>query len=140
MPEYTIEAKIAAGHDNVGGLALITSLSASSIPFIEVSTPARYFRGQKRVKANGTTGFAGFNGKHWTSSLLWLPQWELLASTYQGPVTIRTWLGGVTYANYNALLDFDEQDTFEPANTARYGWALVDFVWKFTDLTLIPDP
>jgi hypothetical protein len=140
MPEYTIEAKIAAGHDNVGSLALITALSASSIPFIEVRTRASYFRGQKRFKANGTTGFAGFNGKRWTSSLLWLPQWELLASTYQGAVTIHTWLGGVTYANYNALLDFDEEDAFEAVNTVEYGWALVDFVWKFTDLTLIPDP
>lgn len=136
--QYTIEAKIAAGHDNVGSLALVTSLSAGGIPFIEVSTPAGYFRGQKRVKANGTTGFAGYNGKRWTSGLLWLPQWELLASTYQGPVTIRTWLGGVTYANYNALLDFDEQDQFQVRNTTKYGHALVDFVWKFTDLTLIP--
>jgi hypothetical protein len=138
MPEYAIEAKIAVGANNVAGLALVTSLTASSIPFLEVSTPAGYARGEKRFKANGTTGFAGFNTKRWTSSLLWLPQWELLAATYQGPVTIRTWLSGVTYANYSALLDFDEQDQFDPVNTTAYGWALPDFTWRFTDLVLIP--
>jgi len=138
MPEYTIEASIAAGANNVAGLALVTSLTASSIPFLEVRTPGRYARGDKRYKANGTVGFAGFNVKQWTSSILWLPQWELLVSTYQGPVTIRTWLSGVSYANYSALLDFDELDQFEPINNIEYGWAVADFVWRFTNLVLIP--
>lgn len=138
MTLYTIEAKIAVGANNVAGLALVTSLTAGSIPFEEVQTPARYSRGEKRMKANGRADYTGFSAKQWTSSLLWLPQWELLASTYQRDVTIRTWLGGVTYANYSALLDFDELDEFEPIPTVEYGWAIPNFTWRFTDLVLIP--
>lgn len=135
---YLFDAQIAPGHNNVAGLTLLTSLAADSVPFIEVYTVGDYSRGEKKVKASGRPAFSGFNSKQWTSGLLWLPQWNLLANSYQGDVTVRTWTSGTSYANYNAILDFDEQIDLDFVHETEYGHAARDFVWRFTNLTLIP--
>lgn len=137
MPFYTIEAQIAPGHNNAAGLALVTSLSVSSIPFVEVFTAGQYTRGEPRIKATGAPARTGFPAKEWTSGLLWLPQWEYLVANYEGAVTIRTWTGGTSYANYNAYLSIDDQSEYETANEVEYGHALVNFIWRFTKLVAI---
>lgn len=137
MTFYTIEAKIAAGHDNAAGLALVTSLSASSIPFIEVFTPGQFTRGLLRTKANGASDRTGFPAKEWISGLLWLPQWEYLVANYEGAVTIRTWTGGTSYANYNAYLTIDDPSEYETDNETEFGHAYLNFKWRFTKLVAI---
>ena len=137
MTLYVIEASIAAGHNNAAGLALVTSLTVSSIPFLEVYAPAQYSRGERRVKANGASDRTGYPSKEWTSGLLWLPQWEYLRANYEGAVTIRTWTGSTTYANFNAYLDLDDPDEYEPDNTTEYGHALPLFKWRFRKLVAL---
>ena len=132
MPEYTIETAIAPGWNNAAGLALITSLSASSIPFLDVSTAGDYEEGEEKFKSNGVTGYSGFPSLIWTSGLLWLPQWKYLRTNYAGPVTIRTWTDSTAYANFNAILRVPQLRQFDKANETRYGHAVIDFTWIFT--------
>jgi len=139
MPEITFEAKIAVGNNNAGGLTLITSLTASSIPFIQVaelSTNA-YSRGTVKTATSGVDYYAWYKSKTWGSSLLWLPQYEYLISTYEGLVTIRTRLSGNTYANYNAVLSCGNLDEYELVHESKYGMAIVNFQWKFTRIEAI---
>lgn len=132
MPEYTIEAAIAPGWDNEAGLTLITALSASSIPFIEVYNVGDYEEGEERFKANGVTGYSGKPSLTWVSGFLWLPQWKYLRTTYAGYVTIRTWTDDTVYANYNAILRVPQLRQFDKTNEVRYGHAVRDFTWLFT--------
>lgn len=137
MPELTDLTSIAAGHDNAGGLALITSLSASSIPFIETLSVPKPTYGNLRTKANAAPGYDGFKSIQWTSGLLWLPQFALLRSTYEGLVTIKSPFEGVTWANYNAILTIGNISEYEVVNETRYGFAIVNFVWRFTKVQAI---
>lgn len=139
MPIVTFEAKIASGYDNVAGLTLITSLSASSIPFMECNelVDVAYTRGQAKVSTTGRVRYAGYPSKTWVSSLLWLPQWDYLRSTYEGEVTIRTRLNGNTYANYNAILTLDEWGQGGTVAEAKYGNAMNNFRWLFTRVRAI---
>lgn len=132
MPEYTLDEKIAVGWNNAAGLALVSSLSASSIPFLDVLTAGDYEEGEERYKANGTTGYAGYPSLIWTSGLLWLPQWYYLRTTFAGRVTIRTWTSSTTYANFNATLRVPQMRRFERVPETRYGWALKNFTWEFS--------
>jgi len=139
MTPITFDAKIAAGYDNVAGLTLITSLSADSIPFVEcLELPdSSYVRGQTRVSTTGRVRHAGFPSKLWVSSILYLPQWEYLVSTYEGEVTIRTRLTGNTYANYNAVLDVQDWGVGGMAILSANGNAMKDFNWLFTRIRAI---
>lgn len=131
MTLYTIETAIAPGWNNEAGLTLITDLSASSIPFLDVYTVGDYEEGEERYKANLTTGYAGFPSLNWVSGILWLPQWKYLRTNYAGNVTIRTWTDDTTYANYNAVLRVPQLRQFEKMNEVRYGHAVIDFTWIF---------
>lgn len=133
MPEYEIETAIAAGWNNAAGLALITSLSASSIPFLDVYTVGDYEEGLERNKANGITGYSGRASLNWKSDMLWIPQWKYLRTTYAGKVTIRTWTDDTEeYNNFNAILRVPQQREFEKANDKRYGHYLIGFIWEFS--------
>lgn len=133
------DARIAAGHNNVAGLALVSSLVASGIPFVEpLEYPAdSYGRGTPRVMTTGVRRFEGYPVRRWVSGLLWLPQYDMLRTTYEGLVTVRTRLYGTGYANYNAVLWLPEMDELEVVNESRYGQALREFVWTFARLEAI---
>lgn len=137
MPELTVESKIAAGNNNTAGLALITSLSASSIPFLEPLSINKSTYGELRVKANGAPNYSGYKSITWVSGLLWLPQFAYLRANYEGLVTIRSPFEGVTWANYNAILTLGSIDQYELVNEAQYGWAIKDFKWVFSKVQTI---
>ena len=132
------DAKIATGLNNVAGLQLLTDLSVSSIPFIEVRTMANVNRGLPRTMTSGIVKRSGYANTRWISGLLWLVQFEHLLTTYEGEVTIRTTFNGITYANYNAVLDCGNLSDYTLIYDAKYGQAVQDFVWNFTRLELIP--
>jgi len=106
--------QIAAGNDNAGGLALVTTLSdANAIVFQE---PTQWLHNQSRgirvTRANSTVARQGRNWVHWFSPVL-LAQYEYLKDTYEGLVTIKTSFHSETFVNYNATLtlpDFNELD------------------------------
>ena len=114
MAYLTNNNQIAAGNDNAGGLALVTTLTdTNSIYFQE---PEQWLRNQSRgirvYRSNGTVARQGHNWVHWFSPVL-LAQWEYLKDTYEGLVTIKTSFHSETFANYNAVLtlpDFNELD------------------------------
>lgn len=137
MPLLTVETSIAAGHDNAAGLALVTSLSASSIPFLDLQSIGRVTRGNLRVMANGAPDYDGFKSIEWVVGLLWLPQFAYLRANYEGPVTIRSPFEGVTWANYNAILTIGNISDYEAVNEVQYGWAIKDFVYRFTKVQAI---
>ena len=132
MPELTVETKIAAGNNNAAGLALVSSLSASGIPFLEPLSISKQSRGELRVKANGVPDYSGFKSLQWTSGLLWLPQWAYLRANFEGPVTIRCPFEGTTWSNFNGVLTLGNLEDYELVNETQYGWAIKDFRWAFT--------
>lgn len=134
MPFLTVETQIAAGHNNTAGLTLVSSLTASGVPFVEPMTIGRATRGNPRTKANGTVSFDGYRSTSWVSGILWLVQYEYLLTNLEGRVTIRTTNTGVTWANYNAILTLPSLSEVEVVNETQYGHAIKDFVWQFTRL------
>lgn len=133
------EGKIAVGNDNAAGLTLITSLTASSIPFVqtmELNTRS-YVRGEPRTSTSGLNRHAGYPSKEWLSSVLWLAQWEYLVTTYEGAVTFRTRLTGASYANYNAVLRVGDWGENGVIMESKYGSAMIDFKWMFTRVRAI---
>lgn len=132
MPLLTVETSIAAGNNNAGSLALVTSLTASSIPFLEPLSIGRVKNGELRVKANAAPNYSGYRTIEWVSGLLWLPQFAYLRANYEGPVTIKSPFEGVTWANYNAILTLGNIADYDVVNETEYGWAIKDFVWRFT--------
>lgn len=139
MPEWTSEAKIAAAYNNAGALALVTSLTTSPvIPFQEPQTVDRNWRGVRRVGTLGHSKFGGFKRCEWLFSMLWNVQRLHLISTYEsmnnGEVTIRTTFDGVSWANYNAIIQVDELGNYKHVAETQYGLAIPDFVLKFARL------
>lgn len=138
MPEWTSEAKIAAGYNNAGSLALVTSLATTpAIPFLEVQTLKGNRRGVPRVATSGVPRRSGSKSTQWVSSLLWVVQFTYLVANYEGKVTIRTTLNNVTWANYNAILDCRDMADYEVVPETGYGQALDNFIWYFTRLEAI---
>jgi hypothetical protein len=138
MPLLTIETSIAVNHNNAAGLALVTSLSASSIPFLEVRTLAHATNGLIRYKANRTADYTGDKSTFWTSSMLWVAQFAYLRANYEGLVTIRTPFEGVVWANYNATLVLGNlSDYDEPELDTEYGPFIRDFKWQFTGMVAL---
>lgn len=132
MPEITTNTQIAAGNNNAAGLALVTSLSASGIPFLEPQSVNKSSYGSLRVKANGAPDYSGYKSLQWVSGVLWLPQFAYLRANYEGPVTIKAPFEGVTWANYNCVLTLGSIEDYELVNETQYGWAIVNFVWRFS--------
>jgi hypothetical protein len=139
MPEYPDITAIGAGHNlDIGDLTLITALVEDDINSLPVLTPAKYRRGEKRVRANGAPDRSGNAIKRLTSGLMTLAQYEYVIDTFEGPVTIYSWLTLTTPILYNAYLDMGDQDDYEPVNTTRWGWCLKDVVWQLTKVQVIP--
>jgi hypothetical protein len=139
MPEYPDISAIGAGH-NVAlvDLDLITSILGTDQLFLPVRTPGKHRRGEKRVRANGIPDRSGFASKEFTSGLMTVAQFEYLIATYEGPVTLYSWLTTTTAVRYNAILDMGEQADYAEDNTVEWGWCLRDVVWKLTKIQVIP--
>jgi hypothetical protein len=138
MPYLTTNYQIAAGNDNAGGLALVTTLSdGNGVYFKEPQGLDKQSRGLRVYRANGTVARQGHNWVYWTSPVL-LAQYEYLKDNYEGLVTIKTAFHSETFANYNAVLtlpDFGELDQVsfrgssdDPTFTGLGYW----LIWWFT--------
>jgi hypothetical protein len=102
-------------------------------------------RGARRKQLNGPTTFIGKNSVVMTSGVMTKLQYKVLLDTYEGLITIRLALDGITYANYNAsLVMTDEADLSEYSpdiafigyqGSAGPGYKNVD--WTVTDLDAI---
>lgn len=137
MPELTTDTQIAVGNNNAAGLALVTSLSASGIPFLEPQSISKQSRGELRIKANGAPDYSGYKRIEWVSGLLWLPQWAYLRANYEGLVTIKTPFEGTTWSTFNAVLTLGNIEDYELVNETQYGWAIRNFVWRFSRVEAI---
>jgi hypothetical protein len=114
MPYLTTNYQIAAGNDNAGGLALVTTLvDGNGVYFQDINNGIEeQSRGLRVYRPNRTVGRQGCNWVHWLSPVL-LAQYEYLKDNYEGLVTIKTAFHSETFANYNATLtlpDFHELD------------------------------
>lgn len=138
MPEYADITSIAAGH-NVAlvDMDLITAIVGADQEFLPVRTPGKYRRGQLIIMANGAPDRAGFKSKLFKSGLMTLDQFEYICDTYEGPVTIYSWLNTTTPVRYNAYLNMGDQDDYAEENTIRWGWCLVDVIWTFTKIQVL---
>jgi hypothetical protein len=136
----TPNEQIAVGNNNAAGLALVTSLIANSVPFFEVTSLARWQRGQPAFTTIGTKVYSGFASVAWESSFVTLQQWEYLKDTYEGLVTIKTLTDDDdTYANYNAILNIGDLTDYTDNlfwHTV-YGKGIQDFRWIFTRLVAL---
>lgn len=129
---------IGAGHDlDIGDLTLITSIVEDDINFLPVLTPGKHRRGEKRIRANGAPDRSGFAVKKLTSGLLTLAQYQYLIDTFEGPVTVYSWLTTTTPVLYNAMLDMGDEDDYEPTRADRWGWCLQNVVWTLTNIKVI---
>jgi len=133
MPEYPDIESIGAGYDvALVDLDIITSILGTDQLFLPVLTPAKHRRGEKRVRANGAPDRSGSASKQLTSGLMTLAQFQYLIDTYEGPVTLYSWLTTTTAVRYNAMLDMGDEADYTPVNSIKWGWCLKDVIWQLT--------
>lgn len=138
MPEYLEETAIAAGYNvPLVDLDLITSLSADGVNFLPVQTIGKYVRGEKKFKASGAKAYSGFKAKTLASGLMTMAQFDYLVTTYEGPITLYSWLTGTTPVRFNAMLDMGDIDDYEPVNTIEHGWMLKDVLWSLSMIEVL---
>ena len=114
MPYLVTDYKLASGWSNIAGLTAITALAdANNINFLEPRGLQLSRRGQRRFNTDGTVSYAGRETVTWVSNML-VAQWLYITTTYQGKVTVRTALNNLTWANYNAVLWFDDPAELTP--------------------------
>jgi hypothetical protein len=133
----TPNEQIASNYNNAGMLALITSISVNSVPFLEVQSLARWTRGEPRIATNGIYRFAGKPSTEWQSSFLTLQQWEYLKDTYEGKCTVKTLTDDDdTYANYNSILYIGQLSDYKDRifRHTVYGKGIQDFIWYWRRL------
>lgn len=145
MASITPDTQIAAGNNNAGGLALISTLTDSNgIKFVMPRALPGQRRGVRRKQLNGVTTFIGNNSVVMISSVMTVLQYQVTLDTYEGLITIRLALDGITYADYNAALTMpDEADLTYIPNITRIlnqgdcgpGYSAVD--WTVTDLAAL---
>lgn len=146
MVFITTDYQIATGNNNVGGLALFTSLTdANGVNFVEPTSITNSLRGTKRISANGVVTRVGFNSVDWVVGLL-VTQWEYLKDNLEGLVTVRTLLNsGSTFANYNAVLTLQDPQEMRrviyggAGTSSGFEGAGFEFaLLRFTRLEVIP--
>jgi len=137
----TNDYQIAVGINNAGGLALITSITdADGVAFISPTAWSTWRRGERRIRANGTSTFAGFPSITWSFSYVTAKQMVLLRASYEGLVTVRATLNGTTFANYNAVLQIDDNGELTPTVFSVGGYSGIGFrevVLTFTRLVAL---
>lgn len=108
----TIDYKIAAGWNNVGGLTRVSSIvPTDDIAFEDPKAYGGAAAGVAKIRGDGTIYYAGFQSVVWQFGAWTYLQYAYLQSTYcgglgnlSGKVTIRTRDIGGSYANLNAIL------------------------------------
>ena len=101
----TTNYQIAAGHNNTAALTLVTSLTSSGMTAIVEPVGIHLWTlGERRVALNGKVLREGFKSTAWEFSYLTVVQLKYLRHTFEGFVTIKTAIDGVTWGNYNAVL------------------------------------
>ena len=143
MAYMTTNYQIAAGNNNAGGLALVTSLTdANSIALQEPRGITDQSRGLRVRRANRTVARQGLSWVRWFSPVL-LAQYEYLKDNFEGLVTIKIAFHSETFANYHAvltLLDFHELDTVVFAGITgdpNFVGPGKQLVWEFTAVEAI---
>lgn len=111
MALLTTDYKLAANHNNTGGLTAITSITDGTTALIEPLQLPFYNRGIKRNRTDGRVNRAGMPATAFVFSFLTMGQWEYLRANFEGLVTVRLSLNKSTFSNYNATLVL--QDPFE---------------------------
>jgi hypothetical protein len=145
MASITPDTQIAAGNNNAAGLALINTLTdGNGIKFVMPRALPGQRRGARRKQLNGATTFIGKNSVVMISSVMTVLQYQAVLDTYEGLITIRLALDGITYANYNASLVMpDEVDlTYIPnitriSNQGDCGPGYSGVEWTVTDLVAL---
>ncbi len=129
MPAFQ-DNKIAAGHNNTGGLINIGLIVPSgNIAFPEPVVMPSYNPGILRIRLDTLAGTSGFPSQIWLMPFLTYEQYDYLLATYcgggqRGFVTIRTRIRKNPYANYNATLVVPTQDELAN-NNVGWGWQQV---------------
>ena len=143
MAYLTVDYQLAANNNNAAGLTLVTAITDGTHTFAEPLGLSRISRGQRMTLANGTVSRRGSPRLQWQSSMTVKQYWHLV-NTYEGPVTIRTPYGGITWANYNAVLTLpDPEDlnyvVFAASDHAAsfIGPGFLNVLWTFTRVTAI---
>ena len=118
MASFTPQQAIAAGHNNAGGLTIISSLTdANGVKLFMPRSNPYTETGELRIRANASPAYVGEDSQDWEFSVLLMTQYKLLKDTYTGLVTVKASLDGVSYANYNASAWLD------PISAGQYGYA-----------------
>ena len=142
IPDY----QIASGHNQAGSLTLITSLTdANSVPFVMPKGKGSRTRGELRFRLDGSAGRVGKDGYSLTSTIMTIDQYKLLLDSYEGLVTVRIPLTSTSFANYNATLWFDDEDSLSyipnvtgiSNRTGFTGACYQDVIWHLNNLVVI---
>lgn len=138
MPYYDDTASIAIGHNNVGGLTLVTEITVGGIPLERPFVVASFSRGQTRFTSLGTAYVAGKKTKRWIS-VMTLDQYTAVRDTYTGLVTARSFLENTTVEDFNAALSFKETSEYDPKQilTRDLGWGIMAVEWLYNDVQVI---
>jgi len=103
MAFVTTNYQLASENDNAGGLTAVTSITDGTNVFAEPQGLFDITRGESVIQSNGVAGFRGYPSLTWISNMT-VKQYWYLVDNYEGLVTIKTAYGGLTWANYNAVL------------------------------------
>ena len=114
MPIITPNYQIAAGNNNAGGLVRIDALSdANGVRFVMPRGVMNRNRGLRRFRLNNTAARVGKDSTFWISGGMTVMQYAYVLATYEGLVTVKLALTGVTFANYNATLWMPDEEELE---------------------------
>ena len=105
MATITPDYRLAAGHDNPGGLTRLDELSdGDGVRFVMPRGLPYRNRGQRRFRTDGSVARIGHDQTQWLFQVMTIAQYRYMLDNYEGLVTIRHPLSQTTFANYNAAL------------------------------------
>ncbi len=143
MGYLTTDYQIASGHNNAGGLVLISTLSDGNHTFIEPTGIFKQNRGKKETRTNGIISRAGKPRINLISDMLY-SQYVYLKENFEGFVTVRVAYLSTSFANYNAVLNLaDPEEMTEVRFAAAFheagfeGPGFKDVPWILTKLDAI---
>lgn len=137
MPYYEDVTSIAVGHNNTGGLALVTSITVGGIPLERPFVFTGFSRGQTRYTPLSTAYTSGKKSKRWIQPMT-LAQYTYVRDTYSGLVTAHSYLES-TEEDFNAALSFKESSEYEAKDilTRDLGWGYMAIEWQFMNVVVI---
>ena len=134
-PDY----KLAAGHNNAAGLAVVEGVKPSGdiYAFTYPKSLGTGDPGQRETREDGLDYFAGYLYDEWHYAVMTRIQRNYLrttycASGYSGKVTVRTRVDAETYANYNAAIHIPTPRDLGINNQRQKKW--LNVVIAFTQM------